>query len=254
MGIATLTSRQEARWRRVMHGASATARGRLPARYARPWREEFDARMLPALRPGTTILDVGSGCRPTLDRAQLPSGCTYVGLDLSEEELRKAPAGSYDELVTADATHALPHLRERFDLVLSYQVLEHVKPLERAFANFHSYLRPGGWLVTEFSGTFSLFGMVNRALPHRLSKLLLPRLFDRPAASIFPAHYHRCYQSALEDILRSWSSYEITPRYRGAGYFAFLRPVQAGYIAYEEWVRLSGHRNLAPYYIVSAQK
>ncbi len=57
--------------------------------------------------------------------------CHYIGLDISRGELELAPAGSYDELRVADITQSSAHLEGSCDLALSYQVLEHVKPLPK---------------------------------------------------------------------------------------------------------------------------
>ena len=45
---------------------------------------------------------------------------------------------------------------------------------------------------------------------------------------------------------------EILPRYRGAGYFAFWRPAEVVYLAYENWLIRSGKSDLATHYVVSA--
>jgi SAM-dependent methyltransferase len=196
------------------------------------------------------ILDVGSGRRPTLPRERRPEGCRYVGLDISADELAAAPAGSYDETWVADVTTRVPELEDRFDVILSWQVLEHVKPLEAAFENFRAYLKPGGTFVGQFSGTFSFFGLANRVIPDRLTAFLVDRFTNRTARSVFPAYYHHCWDSALRRMLGSWTRAEIVPRYTGASYLRFLPPAQWLYLRYEDWAMRSGRRNLATHYIV----
>src|SRR5215813_5576515 len=83
---------------------------RLPERYTQPWREPFDARVVPSLVPGVCILDVGSGRRPTILPERRPAGCHYAGLDLSQTELSKAPVGSYDEVWASDVARRVPKL------------------------------------------------------------------------------------------------------------------------------------------------
>jgi SAM-dependent methyltransferase len=102
-----------------------------------------------------------------------PDGCTYVGLDLSRAELQVAGAAAYDETVVADVCDYRGALEGTFDLVVSWQVLEHVPDLGLALENARRYLRPGGVLVAQFSGRYSLFGFANRLLPHRLARLAL---------------------------------------------------------------------------------
>lgn len=237
----------------VVAAREALAR-RLPDRYAEGHREMFDAKARPLLVPGARVLDVGAGRAPTFPPGDRPPGCTYVGLDLLPGELDAAPPGSYDETVASDVTVPVPALVDRFDAVLSWQVLEHVKPLGGALENLRRYLRPGGQLVAQFSGTFGLFGLLSRLVPAKVTPALLEKMFDRPRSTTFPAYYDRCWASALTELGRCWSSFEVIPRHEGAGYFAFSRHVQASYLAYEEWAARNGHANLASYYLVVATR
>jgi len=111
---------------------------------------------------GMTVLDVGSGRNPTVPAADRPPRTTYLGLDISSDELRMSGHGAYDGLFVADiATAPIPSLAGAVDLALSWQVFEHVKQLDRAFDNIYTYLKPGGALVSLFSGKWSAFGVVN---------------------------------------------------------------------------------------------
>jgi SAM-dependent methyltransferase len=234
----------------------ATLRQRtLPPRYDRERALDlFPSQVRASLHPGIRILDAGAGRTPTIPVAERPAGCQYVGLDISAPELQAAPAGSYQRMVVGDIKQEVPELRDQFDLVVSYQVLEHVKPLEAAFANFHRYLRPGGRVVAQMSGAFSAFGVINRLVPQRLGIWALEHLVGRPRESVFPAFYHRCSYGQLARILQPWGQWEIIPRFDGAGYFRFSRVFQAAYIAYEEWALRRNHRNLATHYLVVAIK
>jgi SAM-dependent methyltransferase len=203
------------------------------------------------------ILDVGSGRRPAILPDDRPPGTFYVGLDISEAELGKAARGAYDQVIVTDITrpHAAPKDqfdKDQFDLVLSFYVLEHVKPLEEAFANMRAYLRPGGRLIACLAGTFAGFALINRLLPHRVGSWIQKRLYNRPPESTFPAYYHHCWYSRLERILKPWAQSEIAPYYTGGSYFRFSRYVQALYIGYEEWAYQRNHRNLASHYLVTA--
>jgi len=227
-------------------------RGHLPERYSEDWRAPFDARVRPALVAGTHILDIGAGRRPTLPTGSRPPGCLYVGLDLAAAELEKAPPGSYDETYVADVALRLPALEERFTLVVSWQVLEHVKSLDVAIENLRSYLRPGGRLVAHMSGSFSLFATISRLVPHSLGAQAMQHLLKRDRETVFPTHYDHCWYGALERMLASWSESQVLPRYRGAQYLSFCPVLQRVYLAFEDWACLRGHRNLATHYLVTA--
>jgi SAM-dependent methyltransferase len=226
----------------------------MPRRYSDPWLEQFEALMLPALAPGVAILDVGSGRRAALAADQRPPGCRYVGLDVSLAELEAAPTGVYDDIVVGDIATTMPGLADRFELVVSWQVLEHVRPLGVALENMRLYLRPGGLLVAQLSGRYALFAILGRMLPHRVSTWAMERLLKRDPETVFPAWYDDCLYDRLAQLLEPWSAWEIRPLFRGGGYLSFSRLLQRPYLTYENWAESRGHRNLATHYLVSARR
>ena|SRR5438309_288769 len=237
-------------------GLDAVSRGSrtsLPERYER-WREAFDNGVESSIHPGAQVLDVGSGREPTVPWAVRPAGCKYVGLDLSAAELERAPSGSYDETVVCDITEFRPELRDRFDLVMSFQVFEHVRPLSTALQNIRTYLKSGGVLVAIMSGTFAEFALASRVIPTGMARRILKRTMGKSEDSVFPAHYDRCWYGALRSELRDWTDVEITPLYVGGLYLAFAPALQAIYLKYEEWAMRGGHRNLASHYVVCARR
>lgn len=234
------------------HERAEVAAGRLPRRYAEPWFDAFAERVVPTLHPGVAILDVGSGRNPTIGIAERPRDCRYVGLDASASELALAPSGAYDETICADVTQPNPTLVGRFDLIVSWQVFEHVKPLSATIDLMHSYLRPEGRMVVQLSGGLSAFAVAGRCIPHAVSKRLMAWLLGVPPDETFPTHYDHCRFSALERMFSTWSSHDIVPRYKGARYFRFARPLEEAYLRYEDWIWRHDSRELATHYLVEA--
>ena len=230
------------------------ASGELPARYAERWAAPFFTAARPALRPGASILDAGSGRHPTIPADARPPNVQYVGLDISEAELEAAASGSYDEIIVSDITRSVPGLYDRFDLVLSWQMLEHVGSIGAALENMRSYLRPGGRMVAQISGTFAAYALLARVIPHSISKQLMRRLLGANPEEKFPTHYDRCYASALDRLLSNWTDHGIQPRFKGGAYFRFCRPLERAYLTYENWAARSGRTNLATHYVIWAQK
>lgn len=226
--------------------------GRLPIRYAECWADSFDALVRPALEPGIRVLDIGAGRHPTLSPRARPPETNYVGLDVSPDELAAAPHGGYDAAVVGDITELRPALCDDFDLVVSWQVLEHVRSLRAAFDNAYEYLRPGGRLVALFSGRWSIFASLNRLFPQRFGVQAMARLLGRKPESVFPAHYDDCYYSAIAALGRRWTSVEIQPKFCGASYFAFSRTLMRAYLAYENVAAGRQYSNLATHYLVCA--
>jgi SAM-dependent methyltransferase len=173
---------------------------------------------------------------------------------VSPEELNKAPEGCYSETVVSDVALRVPELSGQFDLVLSWQVLEHVKPLEAALENVRAYLRPGGRFVATLSGRFSAFGLLNQVIPEHWGIKAMHRLLGRRPETVFRAYYDRCWYSALTELLKPWSRAEIVPSFIGASYFSFSERLSRAYLRYENWACERQYANLATHYLIDAVK
>lgn len=226
--------------------------------YRRRYREDWLNPYLEAIRANvldaSVVLDIGSGRKPSVPRELRPRSGTYIGLDLSEAELRRAGPGAYDRWVVSDITRRLPELVGTVDVAVSWQVFEHVKPMKTALANIHEYLRPGGVLVASFSGRWSAFAVANRLLPHPVAKAVLEHLLRRDPETVFPAPYDSCTYTGMRSLLGTWGSARVIPRYRGATYFAFLGPLQLAYLWFEDALARGHHFDLATHYLVVAQR
>jgi 2-polyprenyl-6-hydroxyphenyl methylase/3-demethylubiquinone-9 3-methyltransferase len=216
-------------------------------------QDEFFARVQPLLVHDVTVLDVGAGRYPTIAPADRPPGCRYVGLDIEPGELEAAGQGAYDEAIVGDITAPLGRDGE-FDLVLSWQVLEHVSPLAGAFENLRASLRPGGTLIAQLTGSNAAFAFFGRLLPQRLKLWLATRVLGHAEEEKFPTKYDRSSHRALTRLLESWSDVVIVPFYRGAPYFNFARPVMRAYLAYESAIERRQAQNLATHYLVVARR
>jgi SAM-dependent methyltransferase len=227
--------------------------GELPWRYAEPWTGLLVDRVRSGLESqDMTILDVGAGRKPTIPTAWRPPGTQYVGLDIDGGEIAAAAPGSYDEAQVGDIGTRIPDLEDRFDLVFSWFVLEHVANVPAAIENMRSYLKPGGQMVSMLSGTYGLFALLARVIPHSVRVRLLTRYQGVKPEERFATHHHHCTYGGLEDVLRVWSSHEIIPLYRAAGYVSRWRSVERAYLAYEDWLVRRQYVNLAPYYFIHA--
>lgn len=216
------------------------------------YRVEAAKRLAECLRPGCRVLDVGAGRSPFIPVDERPDGCTYVGLDISAEELRSAPAGAYDDVVVGDVTRPVPALADSFDLVVSWQLLEHVRPLDGAFETIRASLRPGGRFIGQLSGRYSFFALAGRMLPAGAAKMALRIAQGRDPATVFPAYYDRCWASALRSLLAGWSHAEVAPHFAGDPYLTRSRLLLAANAAYEQWAMRRGHDDLATHYMIDA--
>ena len=137
------------------------------------------------------VLEIGSGANPTLstDALRRLRIDRYTTNDICEAELKKAPAGY--ETLCCDFTDPQLAIEERFDLVCSRMVNEHVQDGQKYYANIFRALRPGGITAHAFSTLYSFPFVVNRVMPEVVSSFLLntftPR--DRHQHEKFRAYY-----------------------------------------------------------------
>jgi SAM-dependent methyltransferase len=138
------------------------------------------------------ILEIGSGSNPALSAKTVSDyGLRYTTNDISLEELAKADE-VFTQWVGDFATECLPDdLRNRFDLILSRMVNEHIKDAKAYHVNVHRALKPGGIAAHFFPTLYCLPFLFNRLIPSWLSSpilsVLLPRDFDKHGK--FRAYY-----------------------------------------------------------------
>ncbi len=111
----------------------------------RAWEEELVSR----LRDGARVLELGCGAGVP-DTQRLATRFHVTGVDISAEQLRRARAAvPQAEFIHADFT-ALELEPGSFDAVVSFYAFNHVprELLAPTFAQIHSWLVPGGLLMT----------------------------------------------------------------------------------------------------------
>ena len=223
---------------------------RLPPRYEDSPRDTFDARIAEALKPGGAVLDIGGGRNPCVSPSKRPQLCLYVGLDASLDELQAAPSESYDEIFAGNVEVYRPELENRFDVVVSWQVLEHVRSMSASLANIRRYLRPGGTFVAQLSGRFAVYAALNAVVPRRSGVWAMKKLLHRNPETVFPAYYDQCWHSALVRLGTDWESFDVQSVYCSAIYFNFSKSLQRAYLMYENWTASHRLDNLAPHYLI----
>jgi ubiquinone/menaquinone biosynthesis C-methylase UbiE len=128
------------------HGhAAATVR-----QHGQRTAEEAAAFLLPELRPGMRVLDVGCGPGSiTRGLAERVAPGQVVGLDLSRETLsaarQEAAARGLGNLQYQEGSvYQLPFPDASFDVAYAHQVFQHLGQPEAALAEMLRVLRPGG--------------------------------------------------------------------------------------------------------------
>ena len=112
--------------------------------------EEAAAFLLPALKPGMRLLDVGCGPGSiTRGLAERLAPGEVVGVDLSRETLASARADAAARGLTnlryeEASVYALPFPDASFDVAYAHQVSQHLREPAAALAEMLRVVRPGG--------------------------------------------------------------------------------------------------------------
>lgn len=141
------------------------------------------------------ICEVGGGANPAIPLNTIQqNGLEYTLLDISAEELAKAPA----EYQKIQADISSPHLKlsSKFDLIFSIMLAEHVPNGQNFHTNVLNLLREGGYALHVFPTMYSPAFVVNQLLPESLSKKILwtlsPHRQTDDKKLKFPAYYSWC--------------------------------------------------------------
>jgi SAM-dependent methyltransferase len=147
-----------------------------------------------------SVADLGGGAHPMLPEAFVRERrLEYCVLDISQDELAKAPA--YCDKIQVDLTAPSDEFRAKvpqnaFDLAFSHMFLEHVNDPMQVHRNIHSMLRPGGVAIHFYPSPNNVPLAVNRLIPERLSRRLVGVAQpERDLSGIqgkFPAYYAMC--------------------------------------------------------------
>lgn len=98
-----------------------------------------------------SVLDLGCGDGRSADLfRRVAPDCEWIGVDIEESPEVGARVRDDVTFVTYDGEN-LPFDSDTFDLVYSYQVMEHVRHPERVLKEVKRVLRPGGLFVGQTS-------------------------------------------------------------------------------------------------------
>lgn len=188
------------------------------------------------IKQGATVWDLGGGKHPLIDPAvKSDNKLRVVGLDISAEELRAAPAGAYDETVVADISSFRG--RGDGDLVFCQALLEHVRDTAAAFKGISSILKPGGKAVIFTPSRNAVFARLNLVIPQRQKERMLFAIYpDARGQQGFPAHYDRCTPRQFRRMAEA-AGLRVTDEhlYYQSNYFNFAFPI---HFVWRLWVLL----------------
>lgn len=125
------------------------------------------AQVEPTLPPGYRVLEVGCGTGNTL--RVVDAACrrgTVIGLDLQRDALVYARDRVGSVVVQGDIAHAPFRASARFDLIVMFDVLEHIENDRAALATVHEWLAPDGVLLLTVPAGPELWSAFDTAAQH----------------------------------------------------------------------------------------
>ncbi len=132
-------------------------------------------RILPE-KPVLSVLEAGCGsyCYVTL-----PKGSHLVGIDISARQLERNEI--VHEKICGDLqTYELPE--QSYDVIVCWDVLEHLSTPELALSNFVRSIRPGGLIILALPNVLSTKGLIAKFTPHRFHVWVYRTFMGRPNA------------------------------------------------------------------------
>lgn len=207
------------------------------------------------VQPGMRVLDVGGGKWPLIDQTtKRRLDLTITGLDVCAEELAAAPPGSYDRTIVGDVGTVT--LTERYDLIVSQTVLEHVRDTRAAIANLSGALAEEGIMAHSLPCAYAGYTLLSRLLGNRLGPRLLWTLYpESRATSGFRAYYRECTPRRMRRLCEKagLEQIDITPFF-ASEYFRFFVPLYAVELSRQLLLMRLGAENLCETFTVIARK
>jgi len=202
------------------------------------------------------ICDIGGGRTPLLWPKEVADlGVEYTLIDVSADELELAPEGHHT--LCMDVTAPLdPANRERFDLIFSKFVAEHVPDGPAMHRNIFEMLRPGGHAFHLFPTLYHPAFVVNRILPMHLTDRLRNAMSGVKYPK-FPAVYSMCRgpSPARLEAFRAMG-YEVVEYtgFYGTPYLSRIPVANRADRAVNAWLARRRVRNLTSYAFLLLRK
>lgn len=194
------------------------------------------------------VLEVGGIDRPLLSKGH---GYIYNGLDI---ESRNKCYEIYDNFIIQSIEEPLD---EKYDLIISITLLEHVLNNEHSINSIYLSLNPGGETHHYIPSKWHPYSIALRIVGPVLQKRLIPIL--RPGTEDvtgYPAYFDHCSVPSMKKKLVKYGFADINIKvfYRANDYFAFFVPFFLIITAFENLCRKLELDIFASGFIISAKK
>ena len=194
------------------------------------------------------ILEVGGADRPMLSRSKK---YFYAGMDIDD---KPSCYECYDKFLVQSVEDKI---LDKFDLIISTTLLEHVPNNTRSVQSIYGGLNLGGSMVHYIPSKYHFYSLCLRLVGPKIQKVLIKYL--RPeaiAVTGYPAFFDHCSPNQMKSLCNAcgFRNVEIIPYYKATDYFAFFIPVYLFVSIIENLFEFFGVSYFASGFIVRAQK
>ncbi len=156
------------------------------------------------IRQGDKILEIGSGKGSFVEKMH-EKGHEIVGLELNQDAVQKCQAKNLNVFEQTIQTHLQNHT-ETYDLVCSFQVMEHISDIKSVLQASVDALKKGGRLLISVPNNQSFIRIIKDNLlnmpPHHVG------LWDKDSLSsltkIFPLELEKIHYEPLQEYHYFW--------------------------------------------------
>jgi hypothetical protein len=215
-----------------------------------PYKGELLRRISLSIEKGCVnkVLEVGGVDRPLLRKGQ---GYEYNGLDI---ESRDKCYEVYDNFIVQSIEEPV---NEKYDLIISITLMEHVPNNESSIDSVYHSLHPGGETHHYIPSKWHPYAVALRIVGPAIQKRLIPIL--RPGTEDvtgYPAYFDKCSIPSMRKLLikRGFTDVDIQAYYRANDYFAFFTPLFLVVTTFENFCRKLGLDIFASGFVISAKK
>lgn len=153
---------------------------------------------------GSEVLEIGGGAHPSIkDRQEI----SYTIVDPDTDQTDLAPKDVKIENCRVQSLDS----SNKYDIVISKMVLEHIEDPLSFHSSVYELLRPGGRAIHFYACKYSLPSIVNRILPEKLGELILKKIENRELneSPKYPAYYINT-QGSRDELKRFYGNMGYT--------------------------------------------
>jgi SAM-dependent methyltransferase len=132
-----------------------------------------------------SVFDIGCGTGITCQQLERTTEWVFDGADLNVEALNRCHA-RMGRVLYYDILEKAPELRERYDLVILFDVIEHIEHTRPFLDAALFHVKPGGVILINVPALMPLFGVYDTMAGHyrRYTKRTLAREFQSLDATV----------------------------------------------------------------------